>query len=59
MQVGRALRGQWRTGEERVENLPRCGGYPPEMAVKTAYEQLAMVDWGKAFGLHWEGSASD
>ena len=28
---------EWRTGEERVDNLPRRGGYPPEMAANTAY----------------------
>ena len=38
---------EWRTGEERVENLPRGGGYPPEMAVKTAYERLVQASWGK------------
>ena len=29
--------GEWRTGEEHVADLPRRGGYPPEMAANTAY----------------------
>jgi hypothetical protein len=32
---------EWRTGEERVDNLPRRGGYPPEMAANTAYGPMA------------------
>ena len=33
---------QWRTGEERVENLPRDGGYHPEMGANTAYDARLM-----------------
>jgi hypothetical protein len=37
---------EWRTGEERVDNLPRRGGYPPEMAANTAYGRLT-EGWAK------------
>ncbi len=50
---------EWRTGEERVENLPRRGGYPPEMAANTAYGPGAKGLLEESSNARWEGSAPD
>lgn len=50
---------EWRTGEERVDNLPRRGGYPPEMAANTAYGPGAAGYLEESSDARWEGSATD
>jgi hypothetical protein len=48
---------QWRTGEERVTDLPRGGGYPAEMPVKTACDPRVRAGGGKPLGAAGGGRA--